>query len=286
MRLLAYEKNGKPAIGLRRNEDLVDISEAAPDLPSDMCELLAAPVEGRLQDVFDNPPSHSVHTLSGIKYFPPVWNPSKIICVGLNYEDHAAETKLEKPDYPILFPRFKSTLVAHEQPLIVPKSSTEFDYEAELVVVIGKNGRNIERAKALDMVSAYSIFNEGSVRDFQFKSPTWTSGKNFDASGGFGPELVTIDELPPGAQGLGIQTHLNDELLQDGNTADMMFDVSELIHEITKVMTLEAGDLIVSGTPPGVGFVRNPPIFMTPGDICKISIEGIGTLSNPIRAEV
>ena len=286
MRLLAYDKNGKPAIGLRRDEDLVDISEAAPDLPSDMCALLAAPVEDRLQDVLDNPPSHSVRPLSGIKYFPPIWNPGKIICVGLNYEDHAAETKLEKPEYPILFPRFNSTLVAHKQPLIAPKASTEFDYEAELVVVIGKKGRNIERAKAINMVSAYSIFNEGSVRDFQFKSPTWTSGKNFDASGGFGPELVTIDELPPGAQGLGIQTYLNNELLQDGNTADMMFDVSELIYEITKVMTLEAGDLIVSGTPPGVGFVRKPPIFMTPGDICEISIEGIGTLRNPISAEV
>lgn len=286
MRLLAYNKDGKPAIGLRRNEDLIDLMQAAPDLPSDICKLLAASAEDRLRGILENPPSHSVRPLAGIKYFPPVWNPEKIICVGLNYEDHAAETRLEKPEYPILFPRFKSTLVAHEQPLIAPKLSREFDYEAELVVVIGKKGRHVDRADALDLVAAYSIFNEGSVRDFQFKSPTWTSGKNFDGSGGFGPELVSADELPPGARGLKIQTRLNGSLLQNGNTSDMMFDVPELIHQISQFMTLEAGDLVVSGTPPGVGFVRKPPIFMMPGDVCEVMIEGVGILRNPIRAEV
>jgi acylpyruvate hydrolase len=154
-----------------------------------------------------------------------------------------------------------------------------------MVVLIGKEGRHVPRDKALDIVAGYSVFNEGSVRDYQFKSQTWTCGKNFDGSGGFGPEIVTADEVPPGGKGLAIKTRLNGETLQDGNTADMMFDVPELIAVITEVMTLEPGDIIVSGTPPGVGFVRKPPVYMTPGDSCEVEIEGIGLLRNPIVAE-
>ena len=153
-----------------------------------------------------------------------------------------------------------------------------------MVVVIGKPGRDIGLSAALDHVAGYSIFNEGSIRDYQFKSQTWTAGKNFDGSGGFGPDVVTADELPPGGQGLRIQTRLNGETLQDANTRDMMFDVPELIRTISEVMTLLPGDVIVSGTPSGVGFARKPPIFMKAGDRCEVDIEGISVLANPIAA--
>jgi 2-keto-4-pentenoate hydratase/2-oxohepta-3-ene-1,7-dioic acid hydratase in catechol pathway len=154
-----------------------------------------------------------------------------------------------------------------------------------MVVVVGKRGRHIPAEKALSYVAGYSIFNEGSVRDWQFRSPQWTMGKNFDGSGGFGPEIVTADELPAGGSGLQLKTRLNGEVLQNANTRDMAFDVKALIVEISTGITLEPGDVIVSGTPSGVGFARKPPVWMKNGDVCEIEIEKIGTLSNPIKAE-
>ena len=166
-----------------------------------------------------------------------------------------------------------------------PALSDNFDYEAELVAVIGRGGRAIPRDRALDNVAGYTLCNEGSVRDYQFKASQWAMGKNFDASGAMGPEIVTIDELPPGAAGLRVLCRLNGETVQDGTTDDLIFDVPALIAEISAVMTLEAGDLIVTGTPPGVGFVRKPPLWLKPGDTCEVEIEGIGVLRNPVIAE-
>ncbi len=286
MRLLAFDKAGTPALGLRRGDEIVDLTLADPKLPHDMPALLAAGDDtlARLRALAADPPLAAVSPSGGLVYHPPVWNPGKIVCVGLNYADHAAESSLEKPEYPVLFLRVPTSLVAHEQPLIVPACSDQFDYEAEMVVVIGTAGRNISAARALDHVAGYSVFNEGSVRDYQFKSQTWTSGKNFDGSGGFGPDMVTADEIPAGGQGLRIQTRLNGETLQDANTRDMMFDVPELIRTISEVMTLLPGDIIVSGTPSGVGFARKPPIFMKAGDRCEVEIEGVGLLVNPVAA--
>lgn len=286
MRLLAFDKAGKPALGLRRGDEIVDLTIADPKLPQDMPALLAAGDDAllRLSALAADPPAEAVSSAAGLIYHPPVWNPGKIICVGLNYADHAAESSLEKPEYPVLFLRVVTSLVAHEQPLIVPTCSDQFDYEAEMVVVIGTAGRNISADRALDHIAGYSVFNEGSVRDYQFKSQTWTSGKNFDGSGGFGPDMVTADEIPAGGQGLRIQTRLNGETLQDANTHDMMFDVPELIRTISEVMTLLPGDIIVSGTPSGVGFARKPPIFMKAGDRCEVEIEGVGLLVNPVAA--
>ncbi|MDH3700834.1 MAG: fumarylacetoacetate hydrolase family protein [Alphaproteobacteria bacterium] len=286
MRILAFDKAGKPALGIRRGDEIVDLTIADPKLPHDVPALLAAGDDAlaRLRALAADPPSAAVSSGGGLVYHPPVWNPGKIICIGLNYADHAAESSLEKPDYPVLFLRVTTSLVAHEQPLIVPSCSDDFDYEAEMVVVIGTAGRNISAARALDHVAGYSVFNEGSVRDYQFKSQTWTSGKNFDGSGGFGPDIVTADEIPAGGQGLRIQTRLNGETLQDANTNDMMFDVPELIRTISEVMTLLPGDIIVSGTPSGVGFARTPPIFMKAGDRCEVEIESVGLLVNPVAA--
>lgn len=286
MRLLAFDKSGQPAIGVRRGKEVVDLSAAAPTLPRDVPALLAAGPSAleAAKKAAASPPAGAVLPEERLVYHPPVWNPGKIVCVGLNYADHAAESGLKKPDYPVLFLRVATTLVGHKQPLLVPRCSGQFDYEAEMVVVIGRKGRNISAEDCLDYVAGYSVFNEGSIRDYQFKSQTWTSGKNFDGTGGFGPDLVTADEVPPAGKGLRIRTRLNGETLQDATTNDMMFDVPELIETISEVMTLLPGDIIVSGTPSGVGFARKPPIWMKAGDTCEIELEQVGVLSNPIKA--
>lgn len=221
--------------------------------------------------------------LDAVQSLPPVAQPPKIICVGLNYTDHSAESGFEQPAYPTLFSRFNTSVIAHGQPLVHPALSPTFDYEGELAVIIGKPGKGIARADALDHILGYSIFNDGSVREYQFKTPQWMMGKNFDGSGAFGPCLVTADELPPGARGLKLETRLNGVTVQSANTKDMVFDVESLIVTISEVMTLEAGDVIVAGTPAGIGHAREPKLYMQPGDLCEVEIEGIGLLSNRVQ---
>lgn len=220
-----------------------------------------------------------------VKMLPPLRSPEKIICVGLNYRDHSAESGFKQPDYPTLFSRFNSTLIGDGAPIVRPRVSTQLDYEGELVAVIGKSGRNISAADALQYVIGYSIFNEASIRDYQFKSPQWTMGKNFDHTGAFGPYLVTADELPPGGKNLRLQTRLNGKIVQDASTNDMVFDVTTLVSIISEAMTLKSGDIIVTGTPSGVGAARKPPLWMQPGDVVDVEIEMIGCLSNPIIEE-
>ena len=220
-------------------------------------------------------------------FAPLVPEPGKIICLGLNYFDHAKEGgRTEKPDYPWFFYRGKSSLVAHGQPGLLPKVSVKFDYEAEMAVVIGKTvPRHVKREDALQYVFGYSCFNDMSVRDYQKRTPQWTIGKNFDATGGFGPVLVTADELAPGAVGLRIQSRLNGQVMQDANTSDMIFAVDETIALLAECMTLSPGDAIIMGTPAGVGQARTPPVWMKAGDVIEIEIENIGVLRNPIVAE-
>lgn len=224
--------------------------------------------------------------LAAQTFAPLVPEPGKIICLGLNYFDHAKEGGRDKPDYPWFFYRGKSSLVAHGQPGLAPKASTKFDYEAEMAVVIARKvPRHVKRAQALPYVFGYTCFNDMSVRDFQKRTGQWTIGKNFDGTGGFGPWLVTADELAPGATGLRIQSRLNGQVMQDANTSDMIFPVDETIELLAECMTLEPGDVIVMGTPAGVGQARTPPVWMKPGDTIEIEIEKIGVLSNPIVAE-
>lgn len=220
-----------------------------------------------------------------ITFLPPLVKPSKIICLGLNYADHAAEGGFEAPSFPVLFGRFPSSLIGHNAPIIRPKVSTMLDYEGELVAVIGTRGKNIAKADALAHVAGYSIFNDGSIRDYQFKTPQWTSGKNFDDTGAFGPWFLTPDELPPGASGLHIETRLNGQVMQSASTSDMIFDVATTIELLSTFLTLEAGDVLVMGTPSGIGFARDPKVFMKHGDVCEVEIEGLGILSNPIVDE-
>jgi acylpyruvate hydrolase len=205
--------------------------------------------------------------------------------VGLNYVDHSLESGFTPPDYPTIFTRFTSTLVGAGDPIVRPKVSVQLDYEGEMVAVIGKGGRHIAEEDALEHVIGYSIFNDASVRDYQKKAPQWTMGKNFDGTGAFGPHLVTADELPRGGRGLRIQTRLNGMIVQDASTDDMVFSVAKLISFLSVAITLSPGDVLVSGTPAGVGVARTPPLFMKEGDVCEVEIEKIGLLRNEVKDE-
>ena len=223
--------------------------------------------------------------LGQVELLPPLSSPGKIVCVGLNYVDHSVESGFAVPDYPTIFTRFASSLIGSGAAIIRPCVSSQLDYEGEMAAVIGVGGRHIKEQDALAHVLGYSIFNDASVRDYQRKSPQWTIGKNFDGTGAFGPYLVTADELPAGGHGLHIQTRLNGAVVQDASTSDMVFSIARLISILSEAITLSPGDIIVSGTPAGVGMARNPPLFMKQGDVCEVEIEGIGTLSNTVENE-
>lgn len=215
----------------------------------------------------------------------PLARPGKVVCLGLNFAEHAREGGYAVPDYPAMFLRAASSLIPAGAPMILPKASTALDYESELMVIIGKGGRHIPEAQALDHVFGYTTFNDGSVRDYQRKTHQWTAGKNFDGTGVVGPVVVTADDLPEGAMGLRICTRLNGQTMQDSTTSDMIFTVARTIAIVSEIMTLEPGDMIAFGTPPGVGHARKPPVWMKPGDVVEVEIEGIGICRNPIVAE-
>lgn len=284
MRFVAFKREGSlPGLSVRIEQELVDLTTLG--LPATLGELLQQGNEGLAAARAAATRARARLALSGVSYLPPV-APSKAIAVGLNYVDHAAESPYkDAPKYPVLFHRFPQSWVAHGEPLVRPHVSQQFDYEGEMVVVIGKAGRYVAKARALDHVAGYSIFNDGSIRDYQFKSTQWMMGKNFDATGAFGPEFVTADELPAGAAGLQLRTRLNGRVLQDANTRDMIFDVATLVTVCSEAMTLLPGDIIISGTPAGVGFARKPPIWMKAGDVCEVEIEGIGVLRNSVVDE-
>jgi 2-keto-4-pentenoate hydratase/2-oxohepta-3-ene-1,7-dioic acid hydratase in catechol pathway len=233
-------------------------------------------------DILANAP---VMAKDSYKLLPPIPKPDKIFCVGLNYRKHAEESNTPIPTYPVIFSRYHSSLVGEGDPLIRPTASDLLDYEVELAAIIGVPGRHIPRERALDHVAGYSVFNDASVRDYQVRTQQWFMGKNFDGTGAFGPELVTADELPPGGSGLRLEARVNGQILQSDNTEDMIFDVATLVSILSEAMTLSAGDVIVTGTPSGVGARRNPPIWLSPGDRCEVEIEGIGVLSNPVEQE-
>jgi acylpyruvate hydrolase len=221
-----------------------------------------------------------------LRYAPAVPDPVSTICLGLNYRDHAKEGGRVEPAYPWFFLRSARSLIAHEAPIQLPRTSSQLDFEAELAVIIGRTvPRHVHVNDALGYVFGYSLFNDVSVRDFQRRTPQWTIGKNFDATGAFGPVIVTADELPAGAKGLRIRGRLNGETVQDANTDDMIFPVDHTIALLAECMTLGAGDVLVMGTPSGVGQSRQPPLWLRAGDRFEVDIERIGTLSNTVRAE-
>lgn len=215
----------------------------------------------------------------------PVAHPGKIICLGLNYVDHVKEGGYEIPTYPALFMRGRTSMIPAGAPMVRPTCSEQLDYEAEMMIIVGKGGRHIPEDRALDHVFGYTTFNDGSVRNYQRKTHQWTPGKNFDATGAVGPFVVTPDDLPEGGAGLRIQTRVGDEILQDATTADMMWPTARTIATLSEYTTLEPGDLIALGTPPGVGHARTPPRWLRPGETVEVEIEGIGTCANPIVDE-
>lgn len=288
MRLATIERNGKAVVAARRGSDYVDLSIAAPSLPGTLATLVGVLGARRreIEEAVKGASGNAVVPVAKTTYLPLVPNPGKIVCMGLNYHDHAAEGGNKVPDYPAIFLRCASSLAAHNSPLVRPLCSEQLDYEAEMAVVIGQSIRHVSKDKALAAVAGYSVFNEGSIRNYQRKSTQWTVGKNFDRTGGFGPELVTTDEIAAGGTGLRITSRLNGKTMQDGNTRDMIFDVATTLAILSECMTFAPGDVIVMGTPAGVGYAKKPtPVFMKKGDTCEIEIEGIGTLSNPIIDE-
>lgn len=289
MRFLSFEANGQAGIGWVKDiqaTDFVNLTLAAPELPRNLKDLICTPGGLAAADAAAcKAPASSVQAMASVTMLPLIPNPGKIVCMGLNYADHAKEGGNARPEYPSFFLRGNSSMVGHNQAIVRPKASTQLDYEAELAVIIGKQARHLTAENALDCIAGYSCFNDGSIRNYQRKSSQWTIGKNFDGTGPFGPCLVTPDELPRGAAGLRIQSRLNGKVMQDANTDVFLWNVVEALRIITECMTLEPGDVIITGTPAGVGYARTPPVWMAPGDICEIEVEGVGILSNPIVDE-
>jgi 2-keto-4-pentenoate hydratase/2-oxohepta-3-ene-1,7-dioic acid hydratase in catechol pathway len=279
MRLARVSKDGKTGLAAKIDGETKVVWDA------DLADLDAQVAGGKMAAAGATAAAGDTVDDASLTFLPPVAKPPKIICLGLNYRDHAEESGLGIPEFPVLFGRFASSLIGHGAPIILPKVSEQLDWEAELVVVLSKGGKNIAEADALDHVAGYSVFNDASIRDYQLRTPQWTAGKNFDDTGAFGPWLVTPDEVPAGAAGLKIECRVNGEVMQSSNTGNLIFTVANTIHLLSTFMTLEAGDVIVMGTPGGVGVARDPQVWMKAGDVCEVEIEGIGLLKNTVVAE-
>jgi acylpyruvate hydrolase len=286
MRLVSYRSEGGAGWGVQVGDGVVDRMRLGTDVPASLPAFIerCTQTPGFAQQMAARAAAAAPSPLSRIQLLPCVPQPGKIVCLGVNYVDHAKEGGNTVADYPALFLRCGTSLLAHRAPLRVPTISSKLDYEAELAVVIGLRTRLVAEADALAAVFGYACFNDATLRDYQRRTTQWTIGKNFDATGGFGPCLVTANELPPGCTGLHIESRLNGQVMQSANTSDMVFGVARTISLLSECMTLEPGDVVVMGTPAGVGYARTPPVWMKPGDTIEIEIEGIGILSNPVTA--
>lgn len=289
MRLVTYEADGVSRIGVLRTDssaqlEVVDLQGCDPRLPGSVKQLLeqGPSVLHSIEAAIERGPAIS---LASAKLLAPVLDPQKIICVGLNYADHAAETGATAGEEPVIFCKFPTALCGPEAPIELPPESNEVDYEAELVVVIGKRARRVTREEAREHVAGYACGHDVSARDWQKHKPgkQWLLGKSFDSFAPLGPWLVTRDEIPdPG--NLHIELRLNGKVMQSSSTDQLIFPVDYLVSYLSHVCTLLPGDLIYTGTPPGVGVARTPPVFLKPGDVAEVTIEGLGTLCNPVIA--
>lgn len=288
MKLVTFRSGGANRLGVLDQDSVIDINRMVPDTPPDLRAALLAGIDvgASAREAVEKAGAADRVALAGVTFAPLVPEPGKTICLGLNYYDHAKESGREKPVYPWFFLRATTSLLAHGEAALLPKVSEKLDWEAELAVVIGKTARHVAEEDALDYVFGYTCFNDISVRDYQKRTPQWTIGKNFDKTGGFGPVLVTADALPRGAVGLNIQARLNGVVMQNADTSDMIWNVAETIALLSECLTLEPGDVIVMGTPAGVGQSRVPPLWMKEGDRIEIEIENIGLLVNTVASEV
>ena len=279
MRFVSFEHRVHQGFGLLRDDGVIDLTGR---LSPGVVTLKQAIAANLLATAAEWPASDSI-PLAAVRLLPVIPDPAKILCIGLNYEDHRNETKRPNSDYPTIFTRFPDAQVGHDQPLVKPTASERFDYEAELAVVIGKPGRNIAEADALDYVAGYACFNDGSIRDWQRHTSQFTPGKNFPGSGSFGPTLVTPDEVGDYRK-LPIQLRLNGEVMQNASLSDLIFPIERLIAYCSSFTTLAPGDVIVTGTPGGVGDRREPPVYLTEGDLVEVDIGIVGCLANRVVA--
>ena len=281
MRLISFLKNGSQHVGKMINEtEALDVTASRPGIAS-LQGLLETDTLSELQSITEGT---NLEKISDLDLLPVIPNPSKVICVGINYVAHAAEAGRKVGDYPVIFQRYADTLVGHRQNLVCPIVSEEFDFEGELAVIIGKGGRHIRPEDAMSHVAGFSCFNDASVRDWQFHSHQYGMGKNFQNSGALGPEMVTADEIRDYRE-LEIESFLNGEKMQEGKLSQLAFDIPAIISYVSKAMAWRPGDVIATGTPSGVGFKRKPPIFLKEGDVFDVSIPGVGRLSNPVVSE-
>jgi 2-keto-4-pentenoate hydratase/2-oxohepta-3-ene-1,7-dioic acid hydratase in catechol pathway len=301
MRLATYDRAGEKRAGILVNEFIIDLEEASLDtrcfigrsefLPASLRQVLEQGDEAleqcsRVKSYFANLsskdyPRQFCIPLREAKLASPIPDPQKIVCIGMNYRDHCEEQKKPLPDRPIIFAKFPSALVGHNEPIVKPPLTSQLDYEAELAVVIGKKGKNVPEEEALSCVAGYTIMNDVTARDIQFSDGQWVRGKTFDTFAPAGPYLVTKDEIPD-PQDLTIRLTVNGEVRQNSTTSNMIFSVAFLVSYISRVCTLLPGDIISTGTPGGVGVFRKPPTFLKPGDMVSVEIEKLGTLTNPV----
>lgn len=285
MRLLTFTRDGGSRFGVELPGGVLDVNAANPALPASLHAYLqdAARLRPLLDALVAAPPVAHVHPVDAIRYLPPIEAPQKIVCIGLNYRDHAEEVKLPLPTEVTAFAKYANSLVGNGAEIVIPRESDKVDYEAELAFVIGKRGRHIAESDAYAYIAGYTIVNDVSVRDYQMRTSQWMLGKVFDTHAPCGPVIVTTDEIPD-PQTLRISTTIDGEVLQDSNTAQLVFTVPRLVAELSSIMTLEPGDIIATGTPAGVGTSRTPKRWLRPGERVTVEIERIGALANPVVA--
>ncbi|HEY5622128.1 MAG TPA: fumarylacetoacetate hydrolase family protein [Gammaproteobacteria bacterium] len=281
MKIVSFRRDGCASFGCVTDDGIVDAGSILEDEYADLRAVLEAGALSRIEELASRPADHA---MEDVRLLPVVPNARKILCVGINYMAHIRETGREPPEYPVLFTRFVDSFTGHDEPLIRPSVSTEFDYEGELAVVVGRSARHVSSDDALDYVAGYTCCNEGSIRDFQFHTMQFTAGKNFYQSGSIGPWMVTAGpDVDP--REFHLQTRINGDVLQDSPVSDLCFDIGRLIEYCSVWTPLNPGDIIVTGTPGGVGRVRKPPVWMKPGDVVEIDVSGVGVLRNTVADE-
>ena len=283
MRLATIQTAAGPRAALLQDNHYVDLHSVDSTLPKTIRSLIeaGAPALKAARQAAERNVNIDRYEASAVKTLPPIPDPPKIVCLGLNYRDHAIESGAPIPKEPILFSKYATALIGPGEAIVLPSVSQEVDYEAELGVVIGRRARQVSRQDALEYIAGYTIVHDVSARDLQFSDGQWLRAKSFNTFAPMGPYLVTKSALADG-DGLAIELRLNGKTMQKSNTRNLIFKVPDLVSYISEIMTLEVGDVIATGTPGGVGFVRNPQVFMKPGDVVEIEIEGIGVLRNPV----
>lgn len=287
MKLVMFHQDGALRLGALREENaksyVTDLNKQDPSLPSDIIAFLEGgdATLAQAKKVLAATPAASGMALESVKLAAPIPRPGKILCIGLNYRDHAAESGMALPEFPTVFTKYNNTVIGTGEPIVIPSITTKPDWEVELGVVIGKRAKNVSESDALNYVAGYVPYHDVSARDYQTRTSQWTMGKTFDTFGPMGPALTTADEIAD-PHNLNVQLSIDGKIMQKSNTSNLYFTINQLIADITAVMTLEPGDLIATGTPGGVGQSRNPPRFLQDGEVVRIEIEKLGVLENPV----